>query len=377
MAKRNTREDAPSTRVAEETARLIKLARERGASDLHLEPDGEGLHVRMRLDGVLHEVECLPADLVLPVLARLKFLADLLTYRKDIPQEGRLREADLGIEGDVRLSTFPTIHGERAVIRFFDRSGAALELDALNLPPDALDGLRRALAATSGVVLLTGPAGSGKTTTLYAALNAVRRRAERHVHVITVEDPVETILPGVTQTQVNAAAGLTYSAALRSLVRQDPEVIMVGEIRDIETARIVAQAGLTGHLVLSTLHGGDVATVIARLIDMGIEPSTVTSALRAVFALRLVRQVCGECRAEGCRSCGGTGYRGRLPLVEFAHLSGAVRKLILHSADAEGLARQLAAEGMTTLRDRAGGMLDARRTTAEEVERVLGPSGSA
>jgi len=381
-------------RVIAEVDRLVRLARTRGASDMHLEPTADGLTVRMRLDGVLQDVEVLSADLVRPVVARLKFLADLLTYRHDVPQEGRLRAEDADGMGDLRVSTFPTIHGERVVVRFFDQDRAAFELESLGFPTGALEGLRHAISGTSGVVLLTGPAGSGKTTTLYAAVRQLVGRGTHHVHVITIEDPVESILTGVTQTQVNPAAGLTYATALRSLLRQDPEVVMVGEIRDRETAEIVMQAGLTGHLVLSTLHGGNVATVIARLLEMGLEPYVVTSSLKAVLAMRLVRRLCERCRREGpevsvrtsgrefrtgtfepgsCDTCGGTGFSGRLPVVEFTELGGELKKCILASADSDTLAAQLESERMHTLLEAGIELVDAGKTPVSELNRVLGP----
>ncbi|HUV39116.1 MAG TPA: GspE/PulE family protein [Planctomycetota bacterium] len=391
MSGSGRRREAGASRVASEAERLLTTARARAASDLHLEPTGDAFTVRLRLDGVLHDVETLPPDLGRSVVARLKLLADLLTYRSDVPQEGRVREEDAHGPGDLRVSTYPTIHGERLVVRFFDRALGTFELENLGFPPAALVELRRAVSATSGVVLLTGPAGSGKTTTLYATLNSLLRRTARRLHIITVEDPVESVLPGVTQTQVNPAVGLTFARALRSLLRQDPEVVMVGEIRDRETAEIVTQAGLTGHLVLSTLHGGDVATVIARLLDMGVEPYVVTSALRAVLAMRLVRTLCEQCRREGpavglatrerplrtfepqgCGACGDTGYAGRRPIVEFAEITGPLRRLILASADAETLTRQLEAEGMITLVERGLELVEGGVTSLEEMRRVCG-----
>jgi len=317
-----------------------------------------------------------------------------LTYRHDIPQEGRLRGEDAEGMGDLRVSTFPTIHGERMVVRFFDQSRATFELESLNFPPTVLDGLRRTIAGTSGVALLTGPAGSGKTTTLYAAINSIVAQSTHRVHVITVEDPVESVLSGVTQTQVNPAAGLTYATALRSLLRQDPEIVMVGEIRDRETAEIVMQAGLTGHLVLSTLHGGNVASVIARLLEMGLEPYVITSSLKAVLAMRLVRRLCGDCRRKGpavsvavpggrfrtktfepvgCDECGGTGFRGRLPVVEFTELSGELKKHILASGDSDTLSAQLEDEHMRTLLEHGIELVQAGKTSLGELSRVLGP----
>jgi len=394
MSDRRDRADTGRHRVIDEVDRLLRLAYARRASDLHIEPTGDDCIVRLRLDGVLQDVETLAKDLGRPVIARLKLLADLLTYRSDIPQEGRLRDEDAGGLGDLRVSTFPTIHGERLVVRFFDRERAAFSLDSLGLPPAVEAGLLRALSATSGVVLLTGPAGSGKTTTLYAAVNTILRRGSHRPHVVTVEDPVETVLEGVTQTQINPAAGLTFAVALRSLLRQDPEVVMVGEIRDGETAHIVTQAGLTGHLVLSTLHGGDVATVIARLLEMGVEPYVVTSALKAVLAMRLVRVLCPACRREappvtvrvssrdvtlknlepvGCDDCARTGFAGRRPVVAFAEISTDLRKLILAAADAETLSRQLERDGVRTLLERGIDLVEQGVTSLAEIERVCGP----
>jgi type II secretory ATPase GspE/PulE/Tfp pilus assembly ATPase PilB-like protein len=250
-------------------------------------------------------------------------------------------------------------------------------------------------------VLLTGPAGSGKTTTLYALINGILRRSSHaalpttsRVHVITVEDPVESVLTGVTQTQVNLPGGLTYAAALRSLLRQDPEVVMVGEIRDRETAEIVTQAGLTGHLVLSTLHGGNVASVITRLLEMGLEPYVITSSLKAVLAMRLVRRLCVNCHREGprvplrisahvhetttfdavgCAECGGTGFRGRLPVVEFTTVLGELKNLILRSEDSDALERQLHAEHVRTLLEHGVELIETGRTSLDELRRVLGP----
>ena len=388
------KKQAPTSQVITELDRLLRLAHSRGASDLHLEPTPAGLSVRLRLDGVLQDVETLPTALARPIVARVKFLADLLTYRTDIPQEGRLRAEDAVGAGDLRVSTFPTIHGERVVIRFFGQQSAAVELTDLHLPPAVLEGLSRAISGTSGVVLLTGPAGSGKTTTLYAAINTLVRTRAHRPHVITVEDPVESVLDGVTQTQINTAAGLTYAVVLRSLLRQDPEVLMVGEIRDRETAEIVAQAGLTGHLVLSTLHGGDIATVLTRLLEMGLEPYVVSSSLRAVLGMRLVRHLCEGCRRPGprvtvmvggrgqptatfvpagCQACGGTGYRGRLPVVEFAEIGPDLRKCILASADSEAIARQLAAEQVRMLLERGLELVETGSTSLDELRRVLGP----
>ena len=380
--------------VAGELDRLLRLARSRGASDLHLEPAPDGLSVRLRIDGVLHDLEPLPPALARPIVLRVKFLADLLTYRSDIPQEGRLSRDEIPELGDLRVSTFPTIHGERLVVRFFDPDRSQRKLEGLNFPPAVLEGLRSAVSATSGVVLLTGPAGAGKTTTLYALLAALLERGKHRPHIITVEDPVESVLKGVTQTQVNAPAGLTYAAIVRSILRQDPEVVMVGEIRDRETAEVVMQAGLTGHLVLSTLHGGDIPTVIVRLLEMGLEGYLVASALKAVLAMRLVRRLCPACRRPGpellvhtgprptplrtfepvgCPECALTGYAGRVPLAEFARVDADLRKCILHTPESEAVSTQLQTQQMRSLLERGLDLLETGTTSLAELERVLGP----
>jgi type II secretory ATPase GspE/PulE/Tfp pilus assembly ATPase PilB-like protein len=339
--------------------RLLRRARATGCSDLHLDPDERGLLVRARRDGALEELEVLPATLVPTVLGRLKSLSDLLVYRTDVPQEGRIRAERSPTGAEVRVATFPTILGERAALRLDAPEAAAPDLPALGLPPLLLAGLRRAVEQPSGVVFLTGPSGSGKTTTLYACIRHLAGAGSPR-SVVTVEDPVERRLPGVAQTQVNPAAGLDFARALRSLLRQDPEVILVGEIRDRETASIALEAGLTGHLVVSTVHAGTAPGVFARLLEMGVEPFVLTTAVRGVLGQRLVRRREGE------------GFRGRRLLAEWLPMTPGLRAAILDRADAEGLAAAAAAEGFRSIREEAAALVAAGGTTEDEVLRVLG-----
>ena len=325
--------DPSSPRFSVEVVELILAeARAAGASDVHLQPTAEGLSMRWRIDGVLHEAGLVPREVAPNVVARLKVLAELLTYRTDVPQEGRIR----GEAGDLemRLSTFPTIHGEKAVVRLFAASGGLTRLDDLGLPPEILEALRRLLGETSGAILFSGPAGSGKTTTIYACLRELVAATEGRRSLATLEDPVEVAVAGVAQSQVNPPAGFDLETGLRSLLRQDPEVIAVGEIRDRATAEVAFQASLTGHLVLTTFHAGSAAGAVGRLSDMGIEPYLLRSGILAIVSQRLVRKLC-DCAREvddpsarlglpvrrarlpvGCDACGGTGYRGRLVLAE-------------------------------------------------------------
>ena len=353
--------------------RLLERAAEIGASDLHIEPEGDCVTVRARRDGVLAPLETLPAEIGPRIVGRLKALADLLAYRTDVPQEGRIAADRSGIGVEIRVATYPTILGERVALRLDAPDAAALTLDALGLPAVALAGLRAAMERPDGVVLLTGPSGSGKTTTLYACLRHVAARLPRR-SIVTVEDPVERRVPGVTQTQVAPAAGLDFARALRSLLRQDPEVILVGEMRDRETAGIALEAGLTGHLVASTIHAGTAPQVFARLLDMGVEPFVATTAVRGVLAQRLLRRRCTACdRSPVCPACDGTGYRGRVLVAEWLETSPALRTAILARADGDALAAAAREGGMRSLRDEASALALRGVTTKDEVDRVLGP----
>jgi type II secretory ATPase GspE/PulE/Tfp pilus assembly ATPase PilB-like protein len=347
---------------------LLADAAQAGVSDVHLNPTAAGLDVLYRRDGVLHPALTLPADVRERVVGRVKVLAGLLTYRRDIAQDGQIPAKDAGLTTDVRVAIFPTIHGEKAVLRFFLHGEQKFELDALGLEPAIAAGLRAAIAKPEGVILLTGPSGSGKTTTIYSLLAALRDKR----HVVTIEDPVEHALSGVTQTQVNPNAGVTFGYSLRALLRQDPEVIMVGEIRDRETARVAMEAGLTGHLVISTVHAGTAAGVVTRLLEMGTEPHVLTASLSCVLAQRLVRARCAPCDAKGCDGCAGTGYRGRRVIAELLAADDAIRKAIATGADAPALQRLAVDRGLVPLRDAGDRLVRDGITTAAELLRVLG-----
>jgi general secretion pathway protein E len=351
---------------------LFERACAMGASDLHVEPDAAGVCVRARRDGVLVALESLPVEIGPRIVGRLKSLADLLAYRTDVPQEGRITADRSGVGVEIRVATYPTIFGERAALRFDAPETAAMTLDALGLPAAARAGLAATIERPAGVVLMTGPSGSGKTTTLYACLRHVAAQTPRR-SIVTVEDPVERRVEGVTQTQVAPAAGLDFARALRSLLRQDPEVILVGEIRDRETAGIALEAGLTGHLVASTIHAGTAPQVFARLLDMGVEPFVVTTAVRGVLSQRLLRRRCVECaKTSTCAACAGTGYRGRVLVAEWLESSPALRAAIVARCDGDALAAAAKESGYRTLREEAAALVAAGVTTNEEVDRVLG-----
>lgn len=367
---------------------LLNAARSTGVSDVHLQPTPAGLELRWRLDGVLQPVGTFPRGESADVVARLKVLAELLTYRTDVPQEGRLREPGAT---ETRVSTFPTLHGERAVVRFFASAGRFLVLPDLGLPDDVTAGLQRLLAETSGAFVIAGPAGSGKTTTAYACLREIVGASSGGRCVVSLEDPIEVAVAGVSQSQVHDAAGFTLATGLRSLMRQDPEVIFVGEIRDRATAEIVFQASLTGHLVVTTMHAGSAVGAITRLLDMEIEPYLLRSGLRGVLGQRLVRRLC-SCASEGtaddarlglpvarwrqsagCPSCWGTGYRGRAVLAEFwmpAHNDAAGS--VLARGPAGGRETVAAEAGLVTRWERARAAVETGATSPAEVRRVLG-----
>jgi type II secretory ATPase GspE/PulE/Tfp pilus assembly ATPase PilB-like protein len=357
---------------------VLRVAARRGASDVHLEPTHRALEVRYRIDGVLHHVAALSRVLAPNIVARLKVLAELLTYRIDIPQEGSIREAAGGYGVEMRVSTFPTIHGEKAVVRLFDPGGRVLDLEDLGLTSDLSSALSDLVRERSGAVLLTGPSGSGKTTTIYACLRHIARSGEGGRHIVTIEDPVEQVLEGVSQSQARPGTEFDFARGLRSLLRQDPEVIMIGEVRDPETAGIAIEAALTGHLVFSTLHAGSACGVISRLLDMGIEPFLLTSGLRAILNQRLVRRLCKVCRAvpsamPSCQRCAGTGYRGRLLLAEWLTLDAPLRQGIVARSDTLELENIASRSERPTLRQAAEQAVAAGHTTRQEIERVLGP----
>jgi len=374
---------------------IIHEGLRRGASDIHLEPSGDSLSLRYRFDGVLHPSMEVPTKLASNVVARVKVLADLLTYQTDVPQEGRVNREKVGAEADLRVSTFPTVRGEKVVIRLFDPATQDVRLDELGYPDAVRAEMERQLQAPKGVILLTGPAGSGKTTTIYAALQYILETTRGMRNIVTVEDPVERLLSGVTQTQVHAGSGLTFARCLRSLMRQDPEVIVVGEIRDRETADIAIEAGLTGHLVISTIHSGTAAGVFTRLLEMRVEPHLLTSAVTFVVAQRLVRKLCERCKQRihakegllglpgellgsacepvGCDACFRTGYTGRTVIVESLQTSGPIREKILNRAATGELEHAAISLGMTPLSAAALNAVRSALTSPAEIRRVLGP----
>lgn len=375
---------------ATEVVDLVLLeARALGASDVHLQPTAEGLELRWRIDGVLQPAALLPLSAAPNVVARLKVLADLLTYRTDVPQEGRIRSAPGEVE--MRLSTFPTLYGEKAVVRLFASSGRYLRIDDLGLPLEIRDTLLRLLGGTSGAIILSGPAGSGKTTTIYACLRELVAASSGRRSLATLEDPIEVPVAGVAQSQVNPAAGFTLETGLRSLLRQDPEVIAVGEIRDPATAEVAFQASLTGHLVLSTFHAGSAAGALGRLADMGIEPYLLRSGVLAVVSQRLLRRLCGCARPSddpaarlglpvarafapvGCVECGQTGYRGRIVVAEMLlPEAGELGPAILARHDVGALERIALEAGMVGRWTRASQAVEEGLTSPGEVRRVLG-----
>ena len=357
-------DDAPIIRML--NALLTQAARD-GASDIHIEPYERHSSVRFRVDGTLREVVQPNRALHAALISRLKIMAELDIAEKRLPQDGRI-SLRLGTRAvDVRVSTLPSAHGERAVLRLLDKSEARLTLEAIGMQGAVLQKVDQLIAQPHGILLVTGPTGSGKTTTLYAALQ--RLDATRN-NIMTVEDPIEYELAGVGQTQVNAKIDLTFAKALRAILRQDPDVIMIGEIRDFETAQIAIQASLTGHLVLATLHTNDATSAITRLTDMGVEPFLLSSSLLGVLAQRLVRKTCTTCHGEGCEACGHTGYAGRTGIFELLVANDAIRAQI-HSQAAEADIRASAqAQGMVLMREDGQRLVKAGITSAAELLRV-------
>lgn len=342
--------------------KLIHQAEQAGASDIHLQMRGKTAEVAFRLDGVIAPVSELPADLAERVFGRIKFLARLKTYQESLPQDGRIDRAELSSRNDIRVATYPTISGEKIVLRLFD-SSTTKTLAELNLPPTAQSELEKFLRHTSGLLLLTGPAGSGKTTTIYSCLRFLTELGGRHI--ITIEDPAEQIVPGVMQTEVSEARGLDFAKAARHLLRQDPQVLVIGEIRDEETANIAVRAALTGHLVISTLHAGSCKGVFERLLVLCADLSAVTASVELVLNQRLLRRLCAECSGKGCAACFHTGYRGRLPLIEYLRVTDSMRSR-LAQRDLEGFSAK------PSLAENARELIDANLTNDAEVRRVLG-----
>jgi type II secretory ATPase GspE/PulE/Tfp pilus assembly ATPase PilB-like protein len=369
--------------------RLIDQGRAAGASDLHLQPAEQHIEICYRIDGVLQSAGSFPRCVAQNVVARLKVLAGLLTYRTDTPQEGRV--VNEGSNAELRVSTFPTLYGERAVVRFFASSKQYRSLEDLGLPDDIRCQIERLLGETSGALLATGPAGSGKTTTVYACLRHLVKVSLARRSIVSIEDPIEVAVPGVAQSQVNPSADLDLAKGLRFLMRQDPEIIMVGEIRDRQTAESAMQASLTGHLLLSTFHAGSAAEAISRLSDMGIEPYMLRSGLLGILSQRLVRQLC-ECAAEtddpalmlglpahsarvpvGCPRCDQTGYSGRTVLAELLTVErNDLGRAILSRSDAAALEQLAVESGMVSRWTRAIAALESGVTSPAEIRRVLG-----
>ncbi len=370
----------------------IRDAHAAGASDIHLEADQNGPRVRFRVDGVLAESDAPPLSMYRAVVSRIKLLADLDIAEKRIPQDGRIRVRLEDRELDLRISTMPSLHGEGVVMRLLDHGGRPVELEELGMNPEVLDSFAALVRKPNGIILVTGPTGSGKTTSLYSAL-ALRDTTKEKV--ITVEDPVEFQLPGINQVPVNVKAGLDFSTVLRSVLRHDPDVVMVGEMRDSETADIAIRAAMTGHLVFSTLHTNDAVSVIPRLMDLRVEDYLVASTLEGVLAQRLVRQICSECctgyspdpqtvallagkpvgaaellKGKGCGACRGTGYRGRTGIFEFLVVDEEMKEALARHPTRAELRSLSVGKGMRTLRDDGWAKVQAGVTTIEEVMRV-------
>lgn len=374
---------------------IISHALQARASDIHIEPFENRLIVRYRVDGVMHEVESPPRRFSAAVISRIKIMASLDIAERRLPQDGRIKLRIQGKEVDLRVSTVPTMHGESVVMRILDKSGTTLDFAKLGFDPKVLQRFLEVLMRPHGIVLVTGPTGSGKTTTLYTALD---RLNNPDLKILTVEDPVEYQMEGINQIQVKPQIGLTFASALRSIVRQDPDVIMIGEIRDLETAQIAVQAALTGHMVLSTLHTNDAASTINRMLDMGMDDYLLTSTVNGILAQRLVRTLCTHCREAhpalpevveemqlrrytqadpvllyrpvGCNECGGTGYMGRISIVELLVMSDTIRSMIMRHVTAGEIRQQAIAEGMQTMYENGLSKTVVGVTTIEEVLRV-------
>lgn len=365
------------------------------SSDIHIEPFEKELVIRFRIDGVLYDIMSPPKRAQNSIISRVKIMAGLNIAEKRLPQDGRIRIKIAGKDIDIRVSTIPTAFGESVVMRLLDKSTVLLDLNSLGLQGKQLEWMHDLIGRSHGIILVTGPTGSGKTTTLYAALSKIN---SKDIKIITIEDPIEYQIAGINQVQVNPKIDLTFAAGLRAFLRQDPDVIMVGEIRDRETAEIAIQASLTGHLVISTLHTNDAPSTVSRLVDMGVEPFLVSSSIIGVIAQRLVRTVCHDCakkytptleelvkiglgledlkgrqlyRAVGCPNCLETGYAGRLAIYEFMLMNDEIRAEIMKGSDASSIRKVASATGMTTLMGDAANKVLQGMTTIEEVLRVI------
>jgi type IV pilus assembly protein PilB len=385
-----TRDEAAERSAVALLERVIARAAEEGSSDIHFEPRQEDFRIRLRIDGTFRDAALLAKELAPAVVARVKVLSGMDIAEHRLPQDGRF-SATIGKHRlDLRSSTYPTVHGEKAVLRLLDNSGLRLQLDRVGLTGAALEGTRELIHRPEGIVLITGPTGSGKTSTLYAALAEL---AETGKNIVTIEDPVEFALVGVNQGQTNDKAGFTFAKGLRAVLRQDPDVIMVGEIRDMETLETAIEASLTGHLVLSTLHTNSAVATIARLLEMGLEPYLLASSVLGIIAQRLVRRICNTCRTEvttpvalrvmfrsgepqtffrgaGCQDCRGTGFRGRIGIFELLRMDDEIRALVLERAPDVRVLDAARRKGMTSLREECLTLVTQGQTTLEEVLRV-------
>jgi general secretion pathway protein E len=373
---------------------IISRAVELQASDIHFEPFESSFHIRYRIDGILHDMESPPKNLQAAVISRIKIMSKLNIAERRLPQDGRIKLRVQGKQIDFRISSLPTLFGESVVMRILDSESITFDLDHLGFPKNNLQAFENLIARPHGIILVTGPTGSGKTTTLYSALNKINAPDKK---IITVEDPIEYQLHGVNQVQVKSAIGLTFANTLRSILRQDPDIIMIGEIRDAETAEIAIHAALTGHLVFSTLHTNDAAGAITRLMEMGMENYLVSSSLLGILAQRLVRNVCPKCaatyvpdsetiremeiapedieglelaRGEGCEYCADTGFRGRSGIYEMMMIDDEIRKLIISNTDSKIIKDKARSLGMQTLRESGWNKVKDKKTTVSEVIRV-------
>jgi general secretion pathway protein E len=391
---RDLASEAPVIRLVNQ---VLSRAVEQRASDIHVEPFENELRIRYRVDGVLHDIDSPPRSQAAAIISRIKLMAKLNIAERRLPQDGRIKLRLVGREIDLRVSSLPTLYGESVVMRILDRSSISVDLTGLGLPQATLDEFTGMIIQPHGLVLVTGPTGSGKTTTLYAALDKINSSEKK---IITIEDPVEYQLAGVNQIHVKSQIGLTFASGLRSIVRQDPDVIMVGEIRDAETAEIAIQAALTGHLVFSTLHTNDAAGAISRLLEMGVEDYLLASSLLGVMAQRLVRRLCPDCKqpvkagaklagelskvedsastvydSGGCPACSGTGFRGRCGIYELLQVDDSTRAQILSRASAGDIKSKAVKSGMRTLRDDGWRTVKNGVTSVAEVLRVTQDEG--
>lgn len=369
-------DDAPVIRIV---SAILTEAVARGASDVHFEPYESRAVVRLRIDGVLVDLVSPPRTVYSALVSRVKVMAQLDIAERRLPQDGRMTIRLPSSNVDLRVSTLPTAHGERAVLRLLQKTAGHVRLEGLGMSRGVQGQFESLLARPNGIVLVTGPTGSGKTTTLYAALSRLSTSRE---NIMTVEDPVEYEMPGISQTPVSPKIGLTFASALRAILRQDPDILMIGEIRDIETAQIAVQAALTGHLVLATLHTNDAASAVTRLLDMGVEPFLLSSTLRGVLGQRLVRQLCDSCKqasegglfvpvSEGCSDCNATGYRGRLGVYELMLVTPEIQAAIKRGDDAPEMRRLACQGGLVEMAQDASRWLAMGRTSEQEVARVV------